>query len=199
MRVTRAFTWLAAILAAVAVSAAAAGSASALSVVNESSGTACSTLTPPISHGPGSGGCAFQAAGTSIEFGTALGMVTCDIYIDARIGPNGVGVVYIITLVNCSPVTVTACTAPEPPGTLRRIWNWITGSETTVNLTYCVTMFGITVNCTLNGLTLSQNAAHTATLSTGASHKACTTGGNSLQGTLTSITDASHPAIEFAD
>lgn len=182
---------------ALAAMAVAASSASALSVALEPSGTTCTNTVTPTNHGTNGNGCGIKVNGTTVELGTALGMVTCNNAFEAKVGGNGVGYIYSQTLTSCSPVPVSVCAGDEAGSTA--IWPASLASETTMNATFCVNVFGITVNCTLNGLTVSQNATHATTFSTGASHKACTAGGNSVQGTWTSVFDAAHPALEVVD
>lgn len=188
-----------ALLAVVAVAALAmsAASASAVTVNVESTGVACSAITPPVSHGPGTGGCPLSAVSSGqVELGTALGMTLCNNQFEGRVNGNGEGYIYNHTITNCSPINVTPCTSPEG-GTTRRNWPAELTTETNMEAVFCVVAFGITVNCHLPSITVTQNATHGGTYSTGASHQFCEgSATSSVQGTWNAVVDAAHPAVE---
>lgn len=171
-------------------------SASAIEVVNEATGAHCSAVAA-ASHGTGSGGCLLRAVSSGqVELGGPFSMILCNNTFEARVNEAGAGYIYSQVLTNCSPSVVTPCSEAAGNDT----WPVNAASETTMNATFCVNVpvFGA-VNCTLNGLTITESPAHRYTITTGAAHKSCTNPFFSVQGTWTQVVDAAHPAVELRD
>lgn len=166
----------------------------------ESTGAPCSAITPPTSHGPGTGGCAIKLSSTgSVEIGTALSMTLCNHQFEGKIDGNGQGYLYQQSATNCSPISETPCTSPEG-GTNRRNWPLEFTSETNMEWYSCIVRFGITINCHLPNVTVTQNATHGVTYTTGASHQFCEgSATNSVQATWTAVINAAHPPVELSD
>lgn len=171
--------------------------ASGVTVRVEANAALCGAITPPTSHGAGTGGCPFRLTSASkTEVGSALGMTMCDTQFEGKLNSEGEGYIYSMTITNCSPAFNFACGSPEQDLT-KLNWPAEFTTETNMEWTICLTVFGITLNCHLPSLTVTQNAAHGGTVSTGASHQFCETSGtNSIQGTWNLVVDAAHPAFE---
>jgi hypothetical protein len=204
MRLTRKLV-LAGLTAMVAM-AFAASSASAIEVSAESTGAHCSAVTY-IAHGTGSGGCLLRGTAQQVELGGAFGFMTlCNDTFEGRVGENGEGFVYAATFTNCSPINVTPCVetgvftnwkAELATGTENATQSGpFTQNETNFEAHFCVVALGQTIRCHVN-LTVTEPQTHRYTLVTGASHKICEDGTNSIQGTFTQVVDAAHPAIEI--
>jgi hypothetical protein len=194
-------------LAAMVAMAFAAASASAIEVTAESTGAHCSAASTITAHGSGSGGCLLRGTGTGVELGGPFGfMTTCNDTFEGRVGENGEGFVYAAQFQSCSPINVTPCVevgqftnwkAELATGTENPITSGpFTASETNFETHFCVVALGQTIRCHLN-MTVSEPQGHRYSLTTGATHKFCEDGTNSVQGTFTQVIDAAHPAIEI--
>lgn len=177
-----------------------AGSASAVTVLDEASGQPCSAVT--LNGHDVNGGCPMQATSTGkVELRGILGaMITCDNDFEASIGGDGTGYIHGQTLSGCN-ITTNPCTSGGE-NVPWRVEASGTSNPFSLEADFCVvTSLTGTVQCHITDIEINQishdEAEFTADNGSG-SHKFCESSGtNGLMGHWVATSDASHPALEI--
>jgi hypothetical protein len=180
----------------IAMPALLAPAATAVGVNDEASGEPCSAISN-THHGTGTGGCQEHFTSSSkVELAFSIGMILCDLEMSYRTDGSGQIYAYHIVFSNCEGGTVVPCSEAGV------VDNWVGQhtSETSLELTSCVTAFGfINSVCHQPAITVTQAAHDSIELSSSHTTKCEGSTTQSLEGSLSSEVDANHPPIEIVD
>jgi hypothetical protein len=182
------------------VMAFAAGSASALSVVHESNNVVCGTVAETIGVAPeiqATGEvCALKGAAIDLEFGGIFGIMgVCDVALEGLISGTG-KLEGNYTTSDCPGSEDTDTVVPCATSGQRHSEAQLT-TEIMFRADFCFVMNGFTVTCNQVEGTMTE-VSHIYSFVFNHANK-CSDGISSLEGTISLITDASHPKIEIKD
>lgn len=194
-----------------AVVAFTASSASAVSVVQESSGSSCSESVvestaveseATVTNNAGQVSCPIKGTATDLELGGIFGiMAVCDVDLEGFITRTGVARGNY-TILNCleGNNNVTKCTTAGERHVRANIKADIGATPSTVwsgEVDFCAVAFGITIMCTDLYMEVGEAAAHNYAMAFDHPNKCPTYPNNSLQGIINLVIDAAHPKIEL--
>jgi hypothetical protein len=178
--------------------------AASTEVFNEATGVPCTAVTEVIGGVPEvSGGCPARAVANDIEAGGAFGaMAVCDLTFEGRISGGGLFVASTYTIADClqeGSFNGTPCTGNgdrHPRIQMVETAGFPSGPFPTTS-TFCVVAFAGLVNrCVDVAATTSELTGHNYSVSFLHTNK-CANAINSLQGTITFVSDAAHPKFEI--
>jgi hypothetical protein len=208
MRFARKLALLA--LSVCAVLAFAASSASAVTIVKESTGAACSGSVvestaveseATVTNSGAQVSCPIKGTATDLELGGIFGiMAVCDVDLEGFVTGNGIARGNY-TILNCleGSNNVTKCTGAGQRHVRANIKSGSGAGPFPGEADFCSVAFGITITCTDVAMTVNELASHNYTMTFSHANK-CPGGfnANSLEGTITLVIDAAHPKIEIS-
>ena len=207
MRFARKLALLA--MSAFVVLAFAASSASAVSVVQESTGLPCSESVvesvaieseATVTNLAGQVSCPIKGHADDLELGGIFGiMALCDVDLEGFITRTGVARGNY-TILNCAEGTnpVTKCTTAGERHVRANIKSGSGAGPFPGEADFCSVAFGITVMCNDLPMTIEELAAHNYDMDFSHANKCPTSASNSLEGVIHMVIDAAHPKIEIS-
>jgi len=192
-----------------AVLAFAASSASAVSVVQESSGSPCSESVvesvaieseATVTNLAGQVSCPIKGHADDLELGGIFGiMAVCDVDLEGFITRTGVARGNF-TILNCGEGSnnVTKCTTAGERHFRENVKSGSGGGPFDGEFDFCLVAFGITVMCADLRKTTNELASHNYTWTFSHANKCPDNHNNSLEGTIILVIDAAHPKIEYS-